>query len=68
MTIERVDLVIANLIIEYVGIDEFVAFPAANARSVGVLSCVIQRNDAELRQLDGVRIVVRRSRLGVIGH
>lgn len=47
MIIERVDLLIANLIIEYVGIDEFVAFVAANARSIGVLSCVIQRNDAE---------------------
>jgi hypothetical protein len=47
VTIERVDLLIANLIIEYVGIDEFVAFAAANARSIGVLSCVIQRNDAE---------------------
>jgi hypothetical protein len=47
MTIERVDLLIANLIIEYVGIDEFVAFAAANARSIGVLSCVVQRNDAE---------------------
>jgi hypothetical protein len=47
LTIERVDLLIANLIIEYVGIDEFVAFVAANARSIGVLSCVIQRNDAE---------------------
>jgi hypothetical protein len=47
VTIERVDLLIANLIIEYVGVDEFVAFAAANARSIGVLSCVIQRNDAE---------------------
>jgi hypothetical protein len=45
--IERVDLLIANLIIEYIGVDEFVAFAAANARSIGVLSCVIQRNDAE---------------------
>jgi hypothetical protein len=45
--IERVDLLIANLIIEYVGIDEFVAFAAANARSIGVLSCVIQQNAAE---------------------
>ncbi|MEU7856293.1 hypothetical protein [Nonomuraea sp. NPDC049141] len=44
--IERVDLLIANLIIEYVGVEEFVAFAAANARSIGVLSCVIQRNDA----------------------
>jgi hypothetical protein len=35
------------LIVEYVGIDEFVAFAAANARSIGVLSCVIQRNNGE---------------------
>jgi hypothetical protein len=47
LTIERVGLLIANLIIEYVGAEEFVAFAAANARSIGVLSCVIQRNDAE---------------------
>ena len=47
VTIERVDLLIANLIIEYVGVDEFVAFAAANARFIGVLSCVIQENDAE---------------------
>lgn len=46
VTIERVDLLIANLIIEYVGAEEFVAFAAANAGSIGVLSCVIQRNDA----------------------
>jgi hypothetical protein len=46
VTIERVDLLIANLIIEYVGAEEFVAFVVANARSIGVLSCVIQRNDA----------------------
>lgn len=44
--IEPVGLLIANLIIEYVGAEEFVAFAAANARSIGVLSCVIQRNDA----------------------
>ncbi|MGW6202446.1 class I SAM-dependent methyltransferase [Streptomyces sp. NPDC055089] len=43
--IERVDLVIANLIIEYVGTQEFAAFAAVNAPSIGVLSCVIQRND-----------------------
>jgi hypothetical protein len=47
VTIERVDLLIANLIVEYVGIDEFVAFAAVNARSIGVLSCVIQQNNAE---------------------
>jgi hypothetical protein len=46
LAIERVDLLIANLIIEYVGAEEFAAFAAANARSIGVLSCVIQRNDA----------------------
>ena len=47
LTIERVDLLIANLIIEYVGAEEFVSFAAANAPSIGALSCVIQRNDAE---------------------
>jgi len=46
LTIGGVDLLIANLIIEYVGVEEFVAFAAANASSIGVLSCVIQRNDA----------------------
>lgn len=46
LRIEPVDLLIANLIIEYVGLDEFVCFAAANADSIGVLSCVIQRNDA----------------------
>ena len=45
LRIERVGLLIANLIIEYVGVEEFIAFVAANARSIGVLSCVIQRND-----------------------
>jgi len=45
--IERVDLLIANLFVEYVGVDEFVAFAAANACSIGVLSCVTQRNSAE---------------------
>jgi hypothetical protein len=45
--IERVDLLLANLIIEYVGAEEFVAFAAANSRSIAVLSCVIQRNDSE---------------------
>ena len=47
LMIERVGLLIANLIIEYVGAEEFVAFAAANVRSIGVLSCVIQRNGAE---------------------
>lgn len=46
LRIERVDLLIANLVIEYVGVEEFASFAAANARSIGVLSCVIQRNDA----------------------
>ena len=46
MRIERVGLIIANLIIEYVGVEEFVAFASANAHSIGVLSCVIQRNHA----------------------
>ncbi len=45
LAIERVDLLIANLIIEYVGAEEFAAFAAANAGAIGVLSCVIQRND-----------------------
>src|SRR5207247_2558636 len=45
--LERVDLLIANLIVEYVGVEEFVAFAAANACCIGVLSCVIQRNNAE---------------------
>ncbi|WP_202472399.1 MULTISPECIES: hypothetical protein [unclassified Streptomyces] len=44
--IEPVGLLIANLVVEYVGAEEFVAFAAANARSVDVLSCVVQRNDA----------------------
>jgi hypothetical protein len=69
VTIERVDLLIANLIIEYVGLDEFVAFAAANARSMGVLSSVDPaKQRGRLRQLDRPCIVVRRSRLGVIGH
>jgi hypothetical protein len=46
LRIERVDLLIANLIVEYVGTEEFVAFAAANSRSITVLSCVIQRNDS----------------------
>lgn len=46
LRIERVDLLIANLIVEYVGVAEFVAFASANAGSIGVLSWVIQRNDA----------------------
>lgn len=46
LRIAQVDLLIANLIIEYVGADEFACFAAANVRSIRVLSCVIQRNDA----------------------
>ena len=44
MTIERVDLLIANLIIEYIGLNEFAAFVIANAASIGILSSVIQVN------------------------
>lgn len=47
LTIERVGLLIANLVVEYIGLDEFAAFAAANVPSIGVLSCVVQRNDAE---------------------
>jgi hypothetical protein len=46
LRIERVDLLIANLVIEYVGLHQFVSFAAANADSIGVLCCVVQRNDA----------------------
>ncbi len=44
LRIARVDLLIANLIIEYVGVAEFVAFAAANSPSIAVLSCVVQRS------------------------
>jgi hypothetical protein len=47
LTIERVDLLIANLIVEYVGGEEFAAFAAANAARIGVVSCVTQRNDRQ---------------------
>jgi hypothetical protein len=47
VTIERVDLLIANLIIEYTGVEEFAVFAAANSRSIRDLSCVIQRNHEE---------------------
>lgn len=43
--IEPAGLVIANLIVEYVGAEEFAAFAAVNAASIGVLSSVVQRND-----------------------
>jgi len=42
--IEPVDLLIANLVVEYIGLDEFVRFVAANAHSIGTLSCVVQHN------------------------
>jgi hypothetical protein len=45
LRIEPVDLLIANLIVEYVGGEEFGAFAAANAGRIGALSCVTQRND-----------------------
>lgn len=45
--IELVELLIANLFVEYVGVEEFVAFVAANAEAIGVVSCVVQRNDTE---------------------
>jgi hypothetical protein len=44
LVIDRVDLLIANLVVEYLGLEEFAAFVGANAASIGVLSCVIQRN------------------------
>lgn len=44
LTLPRVDLVIANLIIEYIGLPEFAAFAAHNAESIGALSCVVQHN------------------------
>jgi hypothetical protein len=44
VVIEPVDLLIANLLVEYVGAEEFVAFVAANAERIGVLSVVVQRN------------------------
>lgn len=47
LRIEPVDLLIANLIIEYIGSAEFVAFAVANSASIGVLSCVVQRSESE---------------------
>ncbi|MCI1641897.1 MAG: hypothetical protein LKI58_06560 [Actinomyces sp.] len=44
LQIEPVDLLIANLFIEYVGVPEFAAFAAANAERFAVLSCVTQRD------------------------
>lgn len=46
LRIDPTDLLIANLIIEYIGVVEFTAFAAANADNIGVLTCVAQRNDA----------------------
>lgn len=46
VTIPCVGLLIANLIVEYVGVEEFAAFAARNRDAVGVVSCVLQRNDA----------------------
>lgn len=46
LMIASTGLLIANLLVEYVGIDEFSAFVGANISSIGTLSCVIQRNDA----------------------
>ncbi len=45
LTIEPVEIVIANLIIDYVGVQEFAAFAATNVAGIGVLSCVIQHNN-----------------------
>lgn len=44
LIIDPADLLIANLVIEYIGLAEFVAFAAANAERIGVLSCVTQQN------------------------
>ncbi|WP_341947059.1 hypothetical protein [Microbacterium sp. LWH11-1.2] len=44
LTIEPTDLLLANLIIEYVGLPEFAAFVAANSARIGILSCVTQQN------------------------
>lgn len=43
--IEPVELLIANLLVEYVGVSEFGAFVAANHVAVGRLSCVVQRSE-----------------------
>ena len=45
MVIEPVELLIANQLIEYVGIEEFAAFVAVNSSRIEVLSSVIQCND-----------------------
>ncbi|GAB12584.1 hypothetical protein ARGLB_020_00040 [Arthrobacter globiformis NBRC 12137] len=46
LRVPPVGLLIANLIIEYLGIDEFAAFAAANHHHIGTLSCVTQLNQA----------------------
>ena len=46
LVIEPVDLLVANLIVEYVGEAEFAAFAAANAASIGLLSCVLQQGSS----------------------
>jgi len=45
VVIGPVELFIANLLIEYVGLEEFTAFAAVNSSHIDVLSSVIQRND-----------------------
>ena len=44
LIIDPADLLIANLIVEYVGIAEFVVFAEVNTARIGVLSCVTQQN------------------------
>jgi SAM-dependent methyltransferase len=39
------DVMVCNLIIEYIGIPRFVEIARANRGSAGVISCVIQRNN-----------------------
>jgi hypothetical protein len=46
LDIAPVGLLIANLIVEYVGIEEFAAFAAANIHAIDILSCVTQLNEA----------------------
>ncbi|MDR7159683.1 hypothetical protein [Arthrobacter sp. BE255] len=46
LVLETTDLLIANLIVEYVGEREFAAFAAKNRASIKVLSCVTQLNNA----------------------
>jgi len=45
VVIEPVELLVANLLTEYVGIKEFAAFVAVNSSRIEVLSSVIQCND-----------------------